>query len=108
MSCEPLPLMATPLQFQRPAIDDGDAQNQHNPMEFQILTSSHFRLPDGWVVEERPRASNPSHVDRLYISFSFPIIHYYYLFMNPYVTHGNLSVSATFQIFTTVDKKKEY
>ncbi|KHN01604.1 Methyl-CpG-binding domain-containing protein 7 [Glycine soja] len=66
MSCEPLPLMATPLQFQRPAIDDGDAQNQHNPMEFQILTSSHFRLPDGWVVEERPRASNPSHVDRYY------------------------------------------
>ncbi|KAL5156907.1 Reticulon-like protein B11 [Glycine soja] len=33
----------------RPAIDDGGAQNRHNLTEFQILTSSHFRLPDGWV-----------------------------------------------------------
>ncbi|RHN58450.1 putative DNA-binding domain-containing protein [Medicago truncatula] len=26
-----------------------------------------FKLPEGWLVEHRPRPSNPDHVDRCYI-----------------------------------------
>ncbi|XP_027927071.1 methyl-CpG-binding domain-containing protein 7-like isoform X2 [Vigna unguiculata] len=33
--------------------------------ELQI-SSAQFNLPEGWIVEERPRRSNPTHVDRYY------------------------------------------
>ncbi|XP_052726586.1 methyl-CpG-binding domain-containing protein 7 isoform X3 [Vigna angularis] len=32
--------------------------------ELQNGSSSKFNLPEGWIVEERPRRSNPTHVDR--------------------------------------------
>ncbi|BAT91895.1 hypothetical protein VIGAN_07053500 [Vigna angularis var. angularis] len=34
--------------------------------ELQNGSSSKFNLPEGWIVEERPRRSNPTHVDRYY------------------------------------------
>ncbi|KAK7272088.1 hypothetical protein RJT34_28475 [Clitoria ternatea] len=34
--------------------------------ELQIAKFSPFQLPADWVVEERPRPSNPSHIDRYY------------------------------------------
>ncbi|TKY48445.1 Methyl-CpG-binding domain-containing protein 7 [Spatholobus suberectus] len=66
MSFNPLPIVPTPLQVRRPGIDDEHNPTISTPTEWQIASTSHFRLPDGWVVEERPRPSNPSHVDRYY------------------------------------------
>ncbi|XP_014497514.1 uncharacterized protein LOC106759015 isoform X1 [Vigna radiata var. radiata] len=34
--------------------------------ELQTGSSSKFSLPEGWIKEERPRRSNPTHVDRYY------------------------------------------
>ncbi|KAK7402172.1 hypothetical protein VNO78_14226 [Psophocarpus tetragonolobus] len=47
--------MAAPFEVGR------EDEHQHS----SIVTSSHFRLPDGWLVEEKPRASK-SHVDKYY------------------------------------------
>lgn len=65
-----LPVVAIPLQVLRARSIDDDVEHKRSvSRELQIVTSSSsspFRLPDGWVVEERPRVSNPSHVDRYY------------------------------------------
>ncbi|KAK7324989.1 hypothetical protein VNO77_28992 [Canavalia gladiata] len=76
MSCKSLAIAPTPIQVQRAAIDRYDLEKEqlnHNSTtastsrskrEFQIVNLSPSILPDGWIVEERPRISNPSHVDR--------------------------------------------
>ncbi|RDX63979.1 Methyl-CpG-binding domain-containing protein 7, partial [Mucuna pruriens] len=72
MSCKSLPMTPTPLQVRRPGFDD-DLQSEqlnHNPTtsssQWQIVTSSSFHLPSDWVVEKKPRVSNPTHVDKYY------------------------------------------
>ncbi|XP_061372549.1 methyl-CpG-binding domain-containing protein 7-like [Gastrolobium bilobum] len=75
-------LMPTPIQVRSPDIDEYDdsvkeKQLNHNPTssmenELQIVSlspspsSSPFKLPDDWIVEAKPRHSNPYHVDRYY------------------------------------------
>ncbi|KAG4384716.1 hypothetical protein GLYMA_13G333300v4 [Glycine max] len=67
-----LPMMPTPLQVRRRPVfefDDEHLQNQKPtiPMELQIVSSQqHFRLPDGWVVEKKPRPSHESRFDKYY------------------------------------------
>lgn len=32
------------------------------------------KVPDGWLVEQRPRVSNPNHIDKVTPSFLFQFI----------------------------------
>ncbi|KOM56933.1 hypothetical protein LR48_Vigan10g282500 [Vigna angularis] len=34
--------------------------------DLHVGVSSHFKLPEGWIVEEKARPSKPTHVDRYY------------------------------------------
>lgn len=71
-----LPMMPTPLQVRRRPVfefDDEHLQNQKPtiPMELQIVSSQqHFRLPDGWVVEKKPRPSHESRFDKVGACFA--------------------------------------
>ncbi|WJX69554.1 methyl-CpG-binding domain-containing protein 7-like, variant 5 [Trifolium repens] len=57
MNVENEPLNCIPLN----SISRDDKQ------ELQMLIRSPFKLPDDWLVEHRPRLSNPNHIDRYYI-----------------------------------------
>ena len=37
--------------------------------QLHVGSSSHFKLPHGWIVEEKPRRSNPTHLDRVHLLF---------------------------------------
>jgi len=37
--------------------------------ELHVGGSSNFKLPEGWIMEEKPRPSKPNHVDKVHILF---------------------------------------
>ncbi|XP_058748442.1 methyl-CpG-binding domain-containing protein 7-like [Vicia villosa] len=54
------------------AIDDENQLLNHNPTtsrgkQLKMTTPSRFNLPDDWLVQQRPRTSNPDHIDKYYI-----------------------------------------
>lgn len=58
MSGKSLQLAVIPLQTRRAESDDdeeGDLDDTQTPRNSQIVSFSAFKLPDDWVVEERPR-----------------------------------------------------
>ncbi|KAK6646029.1 hypothetical protein PHAVU_L002943 [Phaseolus vulgaris] len=72
MAWKPSQLMLNPVQEQSRELVNivQRPQQSRKPTlsrELQIGgSSSQFNLPDGWIVEERPRRYNPTHVDRYY------------------------------------------
>lgn len=36
-------------------------------LQIVVQSPSKVEVPDGWLVEQRPRPSNPNHIDRYYI-----------------------------------------
>ncbi|KAL9322849.1 hypothetical protein ACSQ67_010902 [Phaseolus vulgaris] len=70
MAWKPSQLMLNPVQEQsRELVNIVERPQQSRKptlsRELQIGgSSSQFNLPDGWIVEERPRRYNPTHVDR--------------------------------------------
>ncbi|KAJ7947696.1 Methyl-CpG-binding domain-containing protein 7 [Quillaja saponaria] len=55
--------MPIPLQMRVPGEEE---EPSNRGRELQMVTSSSFTLPDGWYVEEKPRPSDPGHVDKYY------------------------------------------
>ena len=44
-------------------------QSQPLSTQLHVGSSSQFKLPHGWIVEEKPRRSNPTHLDRVHLLF---------------------------------------
>jgi len=76
MAGEPSLLMQTSSQDQTQDFVNTAQNSGHfcKPSSSQEGSSSQFNLPDGWIIEERPRRTKPSHVDRVYFS-SILLIH---------------------------------
>jgi len=70
--------------------------------ELQI-SSAQFNLPEGWIVEERPRRSNPTHVDRVYLSSSSFI--YHRLFMHACALYHSHLLTGLLLSFASTQSK---
>ncbi|CAJ1955778.1 unnamed protein product [Sphenostylis stenocarpa] len=71
MSFKPSPIMSTSVQAQRQEIINTAQGKRQTPKpthskQLHSASTSQFSLPEGWMVEERPRPSNPDHIDRYY------------------------------------------
>nr|ACZ74659.1 methyl-CpG binding protein [Phaseolus vulgaris] len=81
----------TPLHVQREDIVN-TVQSQSLSTPLHVGSSSHFKLPHGWIVEEKPRRSNPTHLDR--VIFSFLSINYCF-FIHSCMHNVSLSSSSS-------------
>jgi len=43
-----------------------DSEMEHN---LNLMNISPSKVPDGWLVEQRPRLSNPNHIDKVTLLF---------------------------------------
>ncbi|XP_027344114.1 methyl-CpG-binding domain-containing protein 7 isoform X2 [Abrus precatorius] len=66
MSYESALITPTPLQIRRDGIDDDVGKKHANLRSKRELQIVSFGLPEGWLVERRPRLSKPSHIDKYY------------------------------------------
>ncbi|KAL9323262.1 hypothetical protein ACSQ67_008119 [Phaseolus vulgaris] len=55
-----------PVQVQRKDIVNTVQSKPFPSTQLHVGSSSHFKLPHGWIVEEKPRPSNPAHFDRYF------------------------------------------
>jgi len=98
MAWKPSQLMLNPVQEQsRELVNIVERPQQSRKptlsRELQIGgSSSQFNLPDGWIVEERPRRYNPTHVDRVYLSSSSLI--YHCLFMHACILYHSYLLTS--------------